>query len=208
MASGHDPARPVALRADGLAGWSTDPDAFEVFYREHVYAIERFIARRVGDRDLAADLTADVFVAAIESAASYRRDAGTPVAWVFGIAQLVVASRLRRDGRERQATVRVRGRELLDTDDIARSNDRLAAEEQSRRLYGAMDRLPEGERAVLELIALDGLSLAEAALALGIGAVTARVRLHRARRRMADQLTGPIAAELCPLLSKAKETAS
>lgn len=187
--------------------WGTDPDVFEAFYREHVDAIERFVARRVGDRDLAADLTADVFVAAIESAETYRPSRGAPAAWLFGIAQVVVASRLRRAGREQRATTRIRGRELLDVDDIARINDRLAAEKQSRRLYMAMERLPDGERAVLELVALDELSLAEVAVALGIRPVTARVRFHRARRRMADELAGPVAEEFSPLLGRAKETA-
>jgi len=41
---------------------------------------------------------------------------------------------------------------------------------------------------VLELVALDGLSAGEAGQALGIGAVAARVRLHRARRRLQSQL--------------------
>ena len=89
--------------------WGADPDAFEVFYREHVDAIERFVARRVGDRDLAADLTADVFLAAIESAESYEPRRGAPVAWLFGIAQSVVASRLRRTGREFRANARYTG---------------------------------------------------------------------------------------------------
>ena len=69
--------------------WFTDPDAFEAFYSEHVDAVERFVARRVDDRELAADLTADVFVAAIESAANYRAAKGAPTAWLFGIAQFV-----------------------------------------------------------------------------------------------------------------------
>ena len=189
-------------------GWAADPDVFEAFYREQVDAIERFVARRVGDRDLAADLTADVFLAAIESAETYDPGRGAPRAWLFGIAQAVVASRLRRTGREFRANSRFRGRELLDPDDITRIDDRLAAEAQSRKLYTAMDRLPEGERAVLELVAVDELSLAEAAVALAIRPVTARVRFHRARRRMADQLSGSIAEELFPLLSRAKETAS
>lgn len=97
---------------------------------------------------------------------------------------------------------------MLDPDDITRINDRLAAEAQSRRLYTAMDRLPEGERAVLELVAVDELSLAEAAVALGIRPVTARVRFHRARRRMAGPLSGSVAEELFTLPRRAKETAS
>ena len=41
---------------------------------------------------------------------------------------------------------------------------------------------------MLELVALDGLSVSEAGQALGIGAVAARVRLHRARRRLRSRL--------------------
>lgn len=66
-------------------------------------------------------------------------------------------------------------------------------------VFGVLDRLPDGERAVLELVAVDELSLAEAAVALDIRPVTARVRFHRARRRMADQLSGSVAEELFPL---------
>ena len=45
-----------------------------------------------------------------------------------------------------------------------------------------MARLSDDERAVLELIALDGLTVTDAAQVLGVQPVTARVRLHRARR--------------------------
>ncbi|MFD0776472.1 RNA polymerase sigma factor [Streptomonospora algeriensis] len=47
------------------------PDRFEEFYRRHVERITRFVARRVEDPHTAADLTADVFLAAIRSAAVY-----------------------------------------------------------------------------------------------------------------------------------------
>src|ERR1700758_4116043 len=69
-----------------LIGITSDPDAFERFYREHVEAVQQFVARRVDDPYLAADLTADVFVAAIESAGSYRRSRGEPIAGLFGVA--------------------------------------------------------------------------------------------------------------------------
>jgi RNA polymerase sigma-70 factor (ECF subfamily) len=61
---------------------------------------------------------------------------------------------------------------------------RLDAAAGARRLYAAMDALSEAERAVLELVAIDELSVAEAAAVVGTRPVTARVRLHRARRRL------------------------
>ena len=167
---------------------TSDPEALERFYRQHVDAIEGFVARRVDDPVIVADLTADVFVAAIESAGSYRRGKGEPVAWLFGIARNVVADEFRRNARERRTAARIRGSELVDEDDLAALHERIDGESAARELYRDLRRLPASERAVLELVALDGLSVGEAGRALGIGAVAACVRLHRARGRMRSRL--------------------
>jgi RNA polymerase sigma factor (sigma-70 family) len=173
----HDPAQ-----------IASDPDALERFYRDHVEAVQRFVARRVDDPYLAADLTADVFVAAIESAASYRRSRGEPGAWLFGIARNVVAAECRRKAKELRTAARIRGRELVDEDDLAALHELIDRESAGRELLHELTRLPAGERAILELVALDGLAVREAGRALGIGAVAARVRLHRARRRLRPRL--------------------
>jgi RNA polymerase sigma factor (sigma-70 family) len=183
----------VARRQSGqaFAEIASDPDAFEGFYREHVESVQRFVARRVADPHVAADLTADVFVAAIESARSYRRSRGEPVAWLFGIARNVVAGEHRRSATELHTRARVRGQELVDADDVAALHERIDAESMARTLYQEIVRLSAGERAVLELVALDGLTVGEAAHALGIGPVAARVRLHRARRLLQERLALP-----------------
>jgi RNA polymerase sigma-70 factor (ECF subfamily) len=165
-----------------------DPDLLEAFYREHVEAVQHFVARRVADRQLAADLTAEVFLAAIESAGSYRPGRGSPMAWLYGVARNVVSGELRRSGRERRAVGRLGGQRVLDGDDQTRMDERLDAAARARELYRAMERLSDGERAVLELTALDGLTVAEAAGALGIQPIAARVRLHRARRTLDSEL--------------------
>jgi RNA polymerase sigma-70 factor (ECF subfamily) len=165
-----------------------DPDIFDVFYREHVEGVAGFVVRRVGDRERAADLTAEVFLAAINSAQRYRPGLGAPKPWLFGIARIVVAGDRRRSDRERAGEERLRGSALLDQDDGAKLDARIDAAARSRELYRAMDGLPGGERAVLELVALDELSIAEAAAAAGVRAVTARVRLHRARRKLRAEL--------------------
>jgi len=180
----HPPPQPPG----DLRRIATDPDAFEAFYREHVEAVQRFVARRIDDRDRAADLTAEIFLAAIASAGAYRPGRGAPVAWLFGVARNVVADDRRRQARERRATGEITGRRLLDDDDITRIEARLDAAARSRALYRALDALPETERAVLELVAVDDLPVAQAAAALGIRPVTARVRLHRARRTLRAQL--------------------
>jgi RNA polymerase sigma-70 factor (ECF subfamily) len=181
-------ARERGVGPEQLPWIGTDPDLFEAFYREHVEDLQRFVARRVGDRERAADLTAEVFIAAIDSAPRYRPRRGTPKAWLYGIARIVVAGDRRRRGRERAREERFRASALLDQDDAARMDARIDAAAQARRLYDAIERLPEGERAVLELVALEELTVAEAAAAAGVRPVTARVRLHRARRKLRAEL--------------------
>jgi RNA polymerase sigma-70 factor (ECF subfamily) len=181
-------AHPPPHHPGDLRRIATDPDAFEAFYREHVEAVQRFVARRVDDRDRAADLTAEIFLAAIASAGAYRPGRGTPVAWLFGVARNVVADDRRCQAREHRAHGEIVGRRLLDDDDLARIEARLDAAARSRALYAALATLPESERAVLELVAVDDLPVAQAAAALGIRPVTARVRLHRARRSLRAQL--------------------
>jgi RNA polymerase sigma factor (sigma-70 family) len=176
------------VRAEQVRWIGTDPDLFAAFYREHVEDLQRFVARRVGDRERAADLTAEIFLAAIDSAHRYRPRRGTPKAWLYGIARVLVANDRRQQGRERGREERLRGSALLDEEDAERMDARLDAAAQSRALYAAMDRLPEGERAVLELVAIDELTVAEAAAAAGVRPVTARVRLHRARRKLRAEL--------------------
>jgi RNA polymerase sigma-70 factor (ECF subfamily) len=171
-----------------LPGIAQDPEVLEAVYREHVEAVEQFVARRVSDPYLVADLTADVFVAAIDAAASYRPERGTPVAWLFGVARNVVANEHRRAARELRANARIEGRRLMDEDDLERMQQRIDAAAGARALFEAVAQLPDGERAVLELVALDELTVGEAASVLGVRAVTARVRLHRARSALRHQI--------------------
>ncbi|WP_084000375.1 RNA polymerase sigma factor [Actinomadura kijaniata] len=161
-----------------------DPAAFEAFYRRHVDAVMRFVVRRVSDPHLAADLTADIFLAALDSAHTYVPGRGSELAWLYGIARNVVSAQHRKAAIEARATSRVAGRRLMDDDDLTRMEERIDAERRMRNALEAMQGLPEGERAVLELVAIDQLTVTEAAKALGIRHVTARVRLHRARRAL------------------------
>ncbi|HEY7143082.1 MAG TPA: RNA polymerase sigma factor [Streptosporangiaceae bacterium] len=179
------------LAAGPLSGITRDPAAFEAFYRQHVALITRFVARRVADPQGVADLTAEVFLAAIGSAHAYRPSRGSQAAWLYGIARNVIAGERRRSAHERRVADRVAGQRLLDDDDIARLEEKIDAESPGRAAYLALARLPEDERAVLELVAIDGLPVQEAAAALGIRPGTARVRLHRARRAAREILSSP-----------------
>jgi RNA polymerase sigma factor (sigma-70 family) len=163
---------------------ATDPVAFEAFYRRHVDAITRFLARRVDDPHTVADLVAEVFVAVLDSAHTYRPELGAEIAWLYGVARKTISAEWRRAYRQQQLTGRVSGRRTLDVDDFAALEERIDAEREARQAFQAMAELPKGERAVLELVVIDQLTVTEAALALGIAHTAAKVRLHRARKKL------------------------
>jgi RNA polymerase sigma factor (sigma-70 family) len=176
-----------------------DPDAFEAFYRAHVRDVERFIARRVSDPQVAADLTADVFLALIQHASGYRAERGNVLAWVYGIARNVVAEQGRTRARDLRVQSRVRGRALLDDASLLRVEERLDAEAAARTTLLALAALGDADRQILELVAIDELSLEDAATHLRIEPGAARVRLHRARRRLASLLASDTPPILSPL---------
>lgn len=184
-------AKPPDVRRIG-----SDPDALEAFYIEHVADIRRFIARRTSDPFHAADLTADVFLAAIEACEGYDPRRGRPGAWLVGIARNVLLADGRRRAREVQVVARVSGRALLTEDAVSRAEEIIDGQRAARDLLTGLDDLPAGERAVLELVAFDGLTVTEAAEVLGVQPGTARVRLHRARHHIREIANTPAVAHL------------
>lgn len=176
------------MSSDDVTALGRDPDLLEAFYREHVEAVQRFVARRVGDPHTAADLTTQVFLAVIDAAPGYDPRRGAPRAWLFGIARHVVVGEHRRARRQRESAARWGSRRDLEPDAVERATERLDAEREARRLHDQVSQLPAGVRAVVELVLVDGLELGEAADALGITVGNARVRLHRGRRRLAASL--------------------
>lgn len=112
----------------------TTHEGFGAFYEEHVDAVLGFVTRRVADPHLAADLTADIFLAAMGSAGGYRRHRGAPVAWLFGIARNVLAGHARGKARESGALARLSGRRLLEDEDVAALEERIDVQRAYRDL--------------------------------------------------------------------------
>lgn len=161
-----------------------DPRALEVFYRRHVETITRFIARRTTGADDLADLVAEVFVAVIESADRFDERRGSAVAWLYGIALNKLAERRRAFRRTTGLLAKLHGRGELTEEEYGLLEARIDAERTAPALLRAIDRLPPTDRALLELVALDDLSVTDAARIVGISSPAARMRMTRIRRRM------------------------
>jgi RNA polymerase sigma-70 factor (ECF subfamily) len=161
-----------------------NPFGFAEFYRQNFDSVLGFVTRRTDSVHLAADLTADIFLTALEQADSYDARRGVPAAWLYGIARNVLASHFRGSARERQAISQIAGHRMLDEQDVAAIEARIDAARAARQLAELHAALTEPLRAVLDLVAVDGLSTREAAQALGISTATVRMRLHRARKAL------------------------
>ena len=70
-----------------LGAVANEPEAFAAFYDRYAEAVFAFLLTRTRRRDLAADLTAETFAAALAAASRYRGSAPTAAPWLFGIAR-------------------------------------------------------------------------------------------------------------------------
>jgi RNA polymerase sigma factor (sigma-70 family) len=162
-----------------------DPAAeFERLYRANVAAVTSYFARRSTDPHVVADLTADTFVTAITSFGSFDPGKGTPRSWVFGIARHVYAAHCAAYSQQQQRLRLLAGRRELEPDQVEELLERIDAERAGRDLVTGLDAIPDGDRAVVELVDIAGLRSKEAATALGLTPGAVRMRLMRARARL------------------------
>ena len=98
-----------------------DAASFERFYCRQFDPVLAYFARRTRDPELAADLTAETFAAALAGRRRFKPEAGQAGAWLFGIASKKLADAQRRGYADVRARRRM-GMERLELtdDDIAR----------------------------------------------------------------------------------------
>jgi RNA polymerase sigma factor (sigma-70 family) len=167
-----------------LASVATEPDAFAVFYRRHEDRILRYFLRRGATAELAADLTAEVFAAALAAAASFSSD-GPPVAWLYGIARNKLAASRRQGRVEARARVRLGMAPVELSDD---SLDRIVALEAEASASEALDDLSALERAAVEARVLDERDYRDIAAELSCSEAVVRQRVSRGLARLRRQL--------------------
>ena len=162
-----------------------DGGAFAVFYRRHLPRVLAFLLRSTADREVSADLAAEVFAAAFLSARRFRaRGDASAWPWVRGIAQNKLRESRRRGSVEDRARRRLGFEpEALDDRDLGRV-DALAGE-----ALDLVDQLPEGQREAVRSRVVDEREYAAIAEALGCSELVVRQRVSRGLARLRDQLT-------------------
>lgn len=166
-----------------------DADAFAEFFRRHEPAITSFAVRRATDPHEVADIVADTFLVALRRAGDFRADRPTALPWLYGIAGHVLRDRHRRGAAARRLLRRLGATApAMTADEYAAVDAAIDAQRPGDHVRAALLEIPSAERAVFELVALDGLTPAEAAEALDLTDNAARLRLSRARKRLRGAL--------------------
>ena len=148
---------------------------FRALYDDNYERILGYALRRVPHAD-ALDVVAETFTVA------WRRLAHVPAGdearlWLYGTARRVLANHQR--GVRRRARLHSR---------LSREAGTGAAERSQGSAAAAFARLPPADRDLLALVAWEGLDARELARVIGCSPNAARIRVHRARKRFAEEL--------------------
>jgi RNA polymerase sigma-70 factor, ECF subfamily len=161
----------------------TDPDdarRFTAIYDAHHAQVYAYAVSRAG-RQLADDVVSDTFVVA------WRKLHAVPEAalpWLLGVARNVVRERYRDEARQASLAAELRAW-------VAEANADVADGVTERAVVlAALATLRDDDRELLTLMAWHDLSARDAARVVGCSTATFFVRLHRARKRLQEAMTG------------------
>ncbi len=183
--------RRTATDAELLAATSRQQQAFGAFYDRYERAVLGFFMSRTRDPEVAADLTAETFAAALRAAARYRprREPDTAAPWLFTIAHNVLRASARHGRVEAGARQRLGihepvayGPEDLERVEALAHGDAWATE--------LLEQLPAEQRQAVRARVLDERSYDEIARELNTSQLVIRKRVSRGLAALREGLEG------------------
>lgn len=183
--------------ANGLSASLRDaartPSAFSRVYEAKAQELLAFLLRRTFDVEVARDLTAETFAQAFEHRRRFRGQTDAEAeAWLYSIARHQLGRYARKGVIHRKAVERL-GIELppVSDDDHQRIVELAGLGDLRRVVADAFSTLPAEQREALRLRVIDEHAYRDVAATLGVSEETARARVSRALRRIADVIDMP-----------------
>jgi RNA polymerase sigma-70 factor (ECF subfamily) len=161
---------------DLLARTASDPEAFGAFYRRYERAVLGYFMRRTGDAEVAADLCAETFAAALIASRRYRGRGEPATAWLFGIARHKLLRSLERQRLELSARARLGIQRAPLGEDAREAIERLTEDERVRELLAT---LPAEQAEAIETRVLGELPYDAIAARTGTSPAAVRQRVSR-----------------------------
>lgn len=166
-----------------------DREAFAAFYRRWLPAVTSYHLRRTRARELAFDLTAETFAAAVKSCPRFDPARGPAAAWLFQIAEHKLTDSLRRARVESSARRRL-GLEpvVLEDADLERVEELASQGDDPLFVERLLAALPPEQRDAVRARVLDERSYPDIAVELRCSEAVVRQRVHRGLHRMRERL--------------------
>jgi RNA polymerase sigma-70 factor, ECF subfamily len=161
----RDPDPRTTTPEDGLVRRAVegDPDAFARLYDLHVDGVYRFIFFRVGDGQVAEDVTSQVFLKAWEKLDGYQMRGLPFAAWLFRIARNLVIDYY----RARRESVPLEAPEAIHVASDTDVDNNVAEKIELENLLALLHQLTDDQQQVLKLKFIDGLTTDEIAHQMG-----------------------------------------
>lgn len=164
-----------------------DELAFAVFYRRYVPLVLRWCLRRTGNREVAADLCAEVFAASLIAAKRYRPEQQDVLAWLLGIAR----NKLRESQRRGRVEDRARRRMGVEADELTDGDLERVVELASidvGALGALIEALPDDLRRPLLDRVVEERPYSEIAAELRCSELVVRQRVSRGLKRLRSEI--------------------
>ena len=173
-----------------------DPCQFVALYQRHYRRVYVYHLARTGNEQDAQDLTSETFMAALDSLAAYRPEAGNShehsfAAWLFGIARHKLADFF--DNWVPQSSLEEVGERPLSTTEYLPEQAAVQRSDLTR-LRQLLALLPEERADALSLRYFSELSLAEVAQVMGKSEAAVKMLVYRGLQELRDRF-GPAAVE-------------
>ena len=165
-----------------------DPEAFGGFYDRHEDAILRFFLARVVVPDLAADLTAETFAAALVAVRRFRPGGPPAQAWLYGIARNVFAMSVRSGQIESRARRRLAMPRLELTDELLERLEDVGALAPAGDIAELLEGLPSNQRDAVQAHVIDERDYAEIARELRCSEAVVRKRVSRGLSALRERI--------------------
>jgi RNA polymerase sigma factor (sigma-70 family) len=174
------------MKSDDDLILSTNPEDFGRFYDGTIEMVLGYFARRVHDPEVAADLAAETYAAALAARHRFRRSSTPAIAWLFGIAQHKLVDYRRRGAAEDRMRRRL-------------GIERVPLGEDDREMIGMLGRdaawklineLPTEQREAVRAHVVDEQGYEEIAALEGTSEAVVRKRVSRGLGTLRQRLRG------------------
>ena len=175
-----DSSRPVGLDADTIQrAQKGEREAVRKLFGDHLATVQRFALRMCRDEDRARDVAQESLLTALKSLDSYRGEASFST-WLFTITRSH-CGRIRRRADREVVSEEETGSLDRAMSEVPAPDAQAAHSEVSDVVERALGELDPGDREVVLLRDVEGMSTKDAAQVLGLSVAALKSRLHRAR---------------------------